>query len=123
MATPAAEAAQRLALAIGELGKFFVRAGVGEAGIVEFVAADFGSCPPQRAIRKQAGAAVAEVHLARRETGGMAEQAEHAVLQAFRVFQHLAQHHEAAALAMDGRVSANWRMPARKLRASASRAA
>src|SRR5688572_15304776 len=102
MAAAPAERAELVALSVGEFGQRVVAARRGHLRVVELVAAHHRARWPERAIRKQSRLAVAEIHLALGKTCGMAEQAEHFVRLAVGILKRLAQHHEAAALAMDG---------------------
>src|SRR4051794_8043528 len=77
MAAPVAGGAERIALAIGEIGQRLVIAGGRHLRIVEFVTSDQRALRTQRTVGAQPCLAVAKVHLAPGEAGGMAEQAEH----------------------------------------------
>ena len=121
MAAPSARCPERTSLAVGEIGQRLVVAGRDQRRVVEFVAAH-RSCPPRPIglSETQPRLAIAEVQLALREAGRMAEQPGHGVADAVGVLEAFAQHHVAAALAVD---RAGLRQTARARRGNALRAA
>jgi hypothetical protein len=97
---PSACRSQRLAFAVGEFKQGLVASRLGQRRIMEFMAAQLGARTAQRTIGEQPRLTVAEMELAVREAGGMAEQAGHAVADTVGIFERLAERHVAAALAM-----------------------
>src|SRR5579863_2277621 len=96
----AATLAQRTVFRVPALGEVIVVAGRDQRRIVEFVAAHRRSAAAKRGVGEEQRRAIAKMQLALGETRGMAEQAHHCVLLTLRIFQALAEHHVAAALAM-----------------------
>ncbi len=74
--------------------------GSSRRGVVELVPAQPRAGRAERAVGQQRRLPVAEMQSAAGEAGGVAEQAGHGMARARRVLQPLAQHHEAAALAV-----------------------
>src|SRR6266705_805700 len=68
---------------------------------MKLVAADQRSSGSDRAWSQQPGLAVAEVQAAFEEAGRMAEQAGHGMSDAIGIFESFAEHHVAAALAVN----------------------
>src|SRR5262249_39686873 len=69
--------------------------------VVKLMAADHGAGRSEWAVGKKAGLTVAKLQLAAREACGMAEQPSHGVTNVIGVIEALAEHHVAAAFAMD----------------------
>src|SRR5215468_8378159 len=101
MTAPVAGIAEGFSLRIGEFKKPFISALRNQRCVVEFMPAHRGAGPPERAVSNKPDLAVAEVQPARRETGRMAEQADHGVAHPVRILEALAEHHVAAAFTVN----------------------
>src|SRR5262249_15293715 len=99
MAAPATGAGDRSGLRVCEGEKHFIRPRRDHRGVVEFMPAYRRAGPPERAVSKKPGLPVAEMQLARRETGHVSEQADHGMARPLGVLKAFAEHHVAAALA------------------------
>ena len=89
------------ALRVGDVHERLVVALGDDRGVVEFVAAHDVAGRADRIVRQQARLAIAEMQPALGKARGMAEQARHRVAHALRVLDALAEHHVAAALAVN----------------------
>ncbi|QTK80233.1 hypothetical protein AT6N2_C2658 [Agrobacterium tumefaciens] len=99
--SPAARWPERPALPIGNLGKWLITTGIGDAGVMKFVAAQHNTSRTKRPICRNSRLPVAKVHLARGKAGGMRQKPGHRVVDAVGILQRLAEHHVTAALAMN----------------------
>src|SRR5260370_41432373 len=79
IASSAARFRHRAPLRVGDLGKRQIVAGLDERRMMKLMPADHGAGGAERAIRAQPRRAIAEVQLALRKAGRMADQAGHAV--------------------------------------------
>src|SRR6266446_3353115 len=100
-AAAAAVGADRASLRIRKLGQRFVAPRGRQRCVVKLVAAHDGARRPKGTARAQACLTISEMQLAFGEARGVCEQAGHRMTRAVRVLDALAQHHVAAALAVD----------------------
>src|SRR4051812_31712731 len=101
VATPASALGHWLSLCIPDLCKWFVEATREQACIMKFVPAHCRSCRPNRIAGGQSGFAIAEMQFTALKTGRVAKQAGHGMTHTISIFEAFAEHHIAAALAMN----------------------
>src|SRR5262245_40022835 len=89
---------------------------------MKLVAADQGAGRPKRTVGHKACLAITKVQLALGEARRMAEQPDHGVANAIGVFESFAEHHVAAAFAVDGPRLRKARKPRTKARRIRERA-
>jgi hypothetical protein len=101
VATPAPGASERAALGVGQIGEMRVASWCSQARVVEFMAADRASCRTERRVGAKPRLAIAEMELAVRKARRVAEKRRHGMDNPVGVLKAVAQHHIAAAFAMD----------------------
>ena len=100
-AAPSAGRSERAALAVVQVGERRFAARRDQGRVVELVTAHGRAGWSERAVGEKPRLAIAELELAGDEAGRMSEQSGHGMTHTIGVLESLAEHHVAAAFAVD----------------------